>query len=48
MSQLHSKQSAKAPPPENFLVTGGSFERNTSPIMALDWLKKERKKMERF
>ena len=44
MSQLRSKQSAKAPSPENSLATGGSFERNTFLITALDWLKKERKK----
>ena len=41
MLQLRSKQSAKAPPPENSLATGGSFERNTFLVMALDWLKKE-------
>ena len=29
MSQLHSKQSVKAPSSENSLATGGSFERNT-------------------
>ena len=36
------KQSAKAPLPENFLATGGSFECNTFLIATLDWLKKER------
>ena len=41
MSQLRSKQSAKAPPPENSLATGGSFECNTFLVTALDWLKKE-------
>ena len=41
MSQLRSKPNAKAPPPENFLATGGRFERNTFLVMALDWLKKE-------
>ena len=32
-------------PPENSLATGGSFECNIYLIMALDWLKKERKKI---
>ena len=41
MLQLRSKRSTKAPPPDNFLATGGSFEHNTFPITALDWLKKE-------
>ena len=45
MSQLRSKQSAKAPPSENFLATGGCFECNTSHVIALGWLKKEKKKM---
>ena len=43
MSQLHSKQNAKAPPQENSLATGGCFECNTYRITALGWLKKERK-----
>ena len=30
MLQLHSKQSAKAPPQENSMATGGTFESNTS------------------
>ena len=45
MSQLHSKQSAKAPPPKNSQATGGSFKHNTFLVTVLDWLKKERKKM---
>ena len=45
MSQLRSKQSAKAPPPENSLATGGSFECNTFLVTALDRLKKETEKM---
>ena len=43
MSQLRSKQSAKAPSPENSLAIGGSFECSTFLVTALDWLKKERK-----
>ena len=35
MSQLHSKQNTKAPPPENSLATGGCFERNTSHVTAI-------------
>ena len=42
MSQLRSKQNAKASPPENSLATGGSFKRNTFIVTALDWLKKEK------
>ena len=42
MSQLRSKESAKAPPPENSLAGGGSFERNSYRVTALGWLKKER------
>ena len=41
MLQLRSKQSAKAPPPENTLATGGSFECKTFLVTALDWLKKK-------
>ena len=44
MSQLRSKPSAKAPPPENSLATGGS---NAFLVTALDWSKnpkEERKK----
>ena len=44
MSQLRSKQSAKAPSPENSLATGSCFECNIYHITALGWLKKERKK----
>ena len=44
MSQLRSKQSAKASPPENSLATGGSFERSTFLVTALDWLKKEKRR----
>ena len=44
MSQLCSKPSAKAPPPENSLAIGGRFEGNTFLVTALDWLKKERKR----
>ena len=44
MLQLRSKQSAKAPPPENSLATGGSFECKTFLVTALDWLKKESQK----
>ena len=48
-SQLRSKRSSNGPPSENFLATGGFFERNTYRVTALGWLKKkeERKKKER-
>ena len=41
MSQLCSTTSSKCTPQENFLATGGCFERNTHGITALGWLKKE-------
>ena len=44
-SELRSKLSTKAPSQEDSLATGGSFKRNTYRVTALDWLKKERKKM---
>ena len=43
-SQLRSKRSSNGPSPENFLAISGYFERNTYRVMALRWLKKERKK----
>ena len=48
MSQLHSKQSAKAQSPENSLATGGSFECKTFRVTVLDWLKQRKKEDERF
>ena len=35
------KTKLKDPSSENFLATGGFFERNTYRIMVLGWLKKE-------
>ena len=46
MSQFRSKQSAKAPLPENLLATDGSFERNTFIVTALDCVVEERRKKE--
>ena len=45
MSQLRSKQTTKAPLPENFLATGGCFECNTYRVRLVEERKKERKKM---
>ena len=40
------KTKRKCTTPENFLATGGCFERITYCVTALRWLKKERKKQD--
>ena len=47
-SQLRSKQSSNELPPGNFVTVGGCFKCYTYRVMALCWLKKERKKMNNF
>ena len=47
-SKLHSKRSSKWSSPENFLHTGGCFERNTSRVQALGWLEKKEEERRRW